>query len=297
MTRVRRLPRLTVLVAAAALLAGCTSSGSGAEPVPVPDEPAFTSYVALGDSFTAGPLVPTTALADGCLRSDGNYPALLAERLDIARVTDVSCSGATTADLTGRQQTVGSATVRPQLDALRRGTDLVTLGIGGNDFALFSTLVQTCSRLRPVDPQGSPCAEQLRAQGVDLVARTGDIADRVVAALRRIEARAPEAEVLVVGYPRLTPETGTCPRRLPFAEGDYAWGDRLTRALNDALADAADRAGVGFVDMYAASEGHDICAEDPWVNGRRTDRAAALAYHPFAVGMEAVADEVADTLS
>ena len=31
-------------------------------------------YVALGDSYSAGPLIPTTDLAGGCARSDHNYP-------------------------------------------------------------------------------------------------------------------------------------------------------------------------------------------------------------------------------
>ena len=45
-------------------------------------------YVALGDSYTAGPLIPTTDLAGGCARSDHNYPTLVAdavEREDVRR--------------------------------------------------------------------------------------------------------------------------------------------------------------------------------------------------------------------
>jgi hypothetical protein len=49
---------------------------------------------------------------------------------------------------------------------------------------------------------------------------------------------------------------------------------------------------VTYVDMYAASRGHDICSADPWVNGRVTDRQRALAYHPFAAGMRADAERV-----
>ena len=42
--------------------------------------------------------------------------------------------------------------------------------------------------------------------------------------------------------------------------------------------------------MHRASVGHEICSDAPWVNGRRTDQARALAFHPFAEGQEAVAD-------
>ena len=44
--------------------------------------------------------------------------------------------------------------------------------------------------------------------------------------------------------------------------------------------------------MYEASQGHDVCAADPWVNGGVTDRQRALAYHPFASGMRADAARV-----
>ena len=38
----------------------------------------YRSYVALGDSYTAAPLVPSTDTSNGCLRSSGNYPSLVA---------------------------------------------------------------------------------------------------------------------------------------------------------------------------------------------------------------------------
>ena len=55
---------------------------------------------------------------------------------------------------------------------------------------------------------------------------------------------------------------------------------------------AAKQTGAEFVDMYAASDGHDICSDDPWVNGRKTEPGTALAYHPLAVEQQAVADLV-----
>lgn len=292
---------VTTAVAAAFLLGACSSAADSvdsaddverrAEDLTDASPVAFERYVALGDSFTAAPLVPTTDLADGCFRSDSNYPSIVAEQLDIAELVDVSCSGADTSDLTGRQATVRGATVPAQLTALDRDTDLVTLGIGGNDFDLFHTLVATCTNTGRQDPTGSPCVDELEQRGVDLVARTDEISDRVGDAVRQVQRRAPEATVVLVGYLRLAPSAGRC-RDLPFARGDYAFGARVSRALNDALERAARRTGVRFVDMHAASEGHDVCSEEPWVNGQRTLRGEALAYHPFADGMEAVAEEV-----
>lgn len=249
-------------------------------------------YVALGDSFTAGPLVPTTDVADGCFRSDGNYPSLVAERLDVRRLVDVSCSGAQTRDLTHPQPTVGSSRVPPQLHAVTPRTDLVTLGIGGNDFDLFSILVQACTLAGRSQQQGDPetasCSQQFDEQGFDLMTITEQISRRVETALRRIQRRAPDARVLLVGYPRLVPPQGRCDE-LPFADGDYRQGREVGRALNDALAGAADRAGVDFVDVYPASKGHDICSDEPWVNGRRHTKGQGAAYHPTPAEQEAVA--------
>lgn len=292
-----RHPRLgAAALAAALMLSGCTSSdGGSAFPAsaqsPSPTPPEIQRYVALGDSFSAGPLIPTSDLAGGCLRSDHNYPSLVAADLDVADFVDVTCSGATTRHLTRVQPTFGEARIPPQLRSVTASTDLVTIGIGGNDLGLFGTLVRTCTTLRAVDPTGSPCARRLSERGPDLAAATRVISVRVTRALRAIRARAPRATVLLVGYLRLAPDGGSCDL-LPLATGDYAEGRRISRGLDRALARAARRADVGFVDMYAASRGHDICSDDPWVNGRLTDRQRALAYHPFAAGMRADADEV-----
>jgi lysophospholipase L1-like esterase len=175
--------------------------------------------------------------------------------------------------------------------AVTADTSLVTLTIGGNDLDLFSTLVRTCTRLRSSDPQGAPCAKRLAAQGPDLDGAVATISRNVAGALRTIRRTAPDAKVLLVGYLRLVPDRGSCVG-LPLAAGDYAEGRRISQGLDRALRQAARRTGTSFVDMYAASAGHDICADTPWVNGNVTVREKALAYHPFASGMRADAREV-----
>jgi lysophospholipase L1-like esterase len=281
-----------LLSALLVLLLTSTACTSGSPRTPTATaEPPFRTYVALGDSFSAGPLIPTSDLAGGCLRSDHNYPSLVAERLRVDTFVDVTCSGAQTADLVRPQRPFEDSRIPPQLRAVTADTDLVTIGIGGNDLDLFGTLVDTCTRLRASDPTGAPCTRALARTGANCAATTRTIRDRVTAALRAIRHRAPHATVVLVGYLRLAPDRGTCPE-LPLATGDYAQGRRVSRMLDRALAQAARRAGVEFVDMYTASRGHDICSDHPWVNGSVTDRARALAYHPFAVGMRADADAV-----
>jgi hypothetical protein len=54
---------------------------------------------------------------------------------------------------------------------------------------------------------------------------------------------------------------------------------------------------VEFLDVYAASRGHDVCSDDPWVNGRQTDTSRAAAFHPFPEGMAGVARALEDLLA
>jgi lysophospholipase L1-like esterase len=278
-------------------LAGCSETADGSSAAPATSPPTIDSYVALGDSFTAAPFVPITDYADGCLRSSGNYPALLAEELD-ARLRDVSCSGAETADMTASQASRGRAEwygkIPPQFDALRADTDLVTVGIGGNDEALFQTLVQECTAV--ADQPGSPCEEVLRSSYGDSADVLAEVGRRVTKVLTAIKRKAPDAVVVLVGYPRLVDADTAC-RAIPLASGDLPLVAELEQELNRTMAAAARRGGAEYVDMYAASEGHEICSDDPWVNGRVTDQQRALSYHPFAEGQQAVADEILALLS
>ena len=290
MNRPARVPGRPLLALAGLLvlllLAGCTSTpgtgsaSGGAKAAPRPP----LAYVALGDSYSSAPLVPTTDVADGCFRSSGNYPALVATALG-ARLVDRTCAGATTEDLTRRQRPA----IAPQDTALGAGTRLVTLGMGGNDEGVFSTLVNTCSQLRTRDPQGSPCRDAERSGGQDrLVAALGRTEDRLVTAVRGIRQRAPQAQVVLVGYPHIVAAGRPC-ARLPLAAGDYAWAESVNRRLTVAVQEAARRTGATYVDVWTASRGHDICSRDPWINGSQTDQRRALAFHPFAVEQQAVA--------
>jgi hypothetical protein len=117
------------------------------------------------------------------------------------------------------------------------------------------------------------------------------IGTRVAAALEQVRQKAPDAQVVLVGYLRLVDAEQGC-SAFPLAPGDRAFLARVEQLLNRALARAAREVGADFVDMHPASAGHEICSTDPWVNGKVTDQQAALAYHPFAAGEQAVAEAV-----
>jgi lysophospholipase L1-like esterase len=285
-----------LLVVLALVLGGCSSPGDGdssqaaaAPSVPPSAPPAGLQYVAIGDSFSSAPLVPVTDVANGCFRSSANYPALVARELG-ADLDDRSCGGAQTMHFRRSQ----FADVEPQATALTRSTDLVTVGIGGNDAEVFAQLVDVCPRLRDRDPDGAPCQAEMGSGGSDrLLAALEQTRRRVTGLVAEVHQRAPEARVLVVGYPRMVDADNTCDE-LPLARGDYAYAERVNRTLTEALRSAARSTGSAYVDVWTASEGHDICSEDPWVNGVTSDEKRAAAYHPFAEEQAAVAELVVE---
>lgn len=293
----RRLAGHLAGVVALAATGLAATAASAEAPTQVPGDgvaAGVAEYVALGDSFTSGPFIPRTLAAFGCFRSTRNYPSLVGKALDVAPVIDVSCAGADTRDLL-RPQAGGFMAMPAQLSALSSDTDLVTVGIGGNDFGLFARLVGVCGSLRSVDPDGSPCRDRLADDGEDVLRQASRVGPRVADVLAEISRRSPQAQVLVVGYPRIVPRTGTCPAVLPFADGDYRFADTVTRRLNSGLRAAARSADAGFVDMYAASAGHDACAgRRAWVNGQVTDPERAQRYHPFRRYMVEVATRVVE---
>jgi lysophospholipase L1-like esterase len=287
-----RTTRLLVAVASAAILLTSTAATASAAGV--------HHYVALGDSYTSGPFIPIQRSDPlGCGRSTANYPSVVAAALHPAVFTDVSCAGADTGSMTGPQKVSFNGTNAPQLDALRLDTDLVTLGIGGNDFDLLGRLIATCPGLRAGAPTGNPCEQHFTVNGVDTVQMAiTAIQPRIEAVLATIHQRSPGARVIVVGYPRIAPENGYCPDVLPFAEADYAWLNRVESDLNAALADAAADGAAEYVDTFGPSTGHDACARggSAWINGRNQNIFAAAAYHPLQTGMAGVAAVVLKVL-
>lgn len=295
----RRILTSLVLGCVLVTLAACSSTTASISKLPVP----FADYVALGDSFTAGPLI--TPMAEGapvtCVRSGANYPSYLASYLRVRTFTDASCSSAETSDLYASQSKrmglgANAATDTPaQLDAVKPTTDLVTLGIGGNDFSLFSDVIAECVNRASTAAGKSPCRDSFTRNGVDLKSQDAKaVQARIEKAIAAIGQRAPKARIVIVGYLRILPGDGACPA-MSLAPADANWTDSIERRINTSLSQAvlsqaANGADVRFVNSYALSKGHDACAgKQAWVNGAQTVLFGAAAFHPFREGMDAVA--------
>ncbi|HWG60157.1 MAG TPA: SGNH/GDSL hydrolase family protein [Streptosporangiaceae bacterium] len=252
------------------------------------------SYVALGDSYTSGPFIPDqTGNPPGCLRSTNNYPSLTAAAIGASAFTDISCQGATTADMAG-PQSVLAGTNPPQLSALSGSARLVTLQIGGNDIG-FANIVINCATMSVSNPFGSPCKKYYTSGGTDqLAAAINKTGPKVAAVLQAIHADAPRARVLVVGYPDVLPNTGYgCWPVVPISYGDVPYLRGVENELNQMLADEAASHGATYVNTYTDSIGHDFCQPPgvKWVEGL-VPTSPAAPVHPNALGEKAMAQQV-----
>ena len=211
-------------------------------------------YVALGDSYSAasGVLPPDPTAPPQCLRSTANYPHVIAAATG-AQLTDVTCGGADTGDyLTGQYPGVA-----PQLDAVSRDTQVVTMTIGGNDSGVFINSILRCGAAGLTTlGTGSPCRDRYGSSFEDTIRTT--TYPSLVQVLKAVRAKAPHAEVAILGYPSILPATRGC---FPDA------GRRGRRPLPAGRPGDAERRdppggdghGLTFVDLSRVSEGHDAC--------------------------------------
>ena len=281
------LHRLLLTAVAVALVAGLHASNAGATTA--------GSYVAMGDSYTAGPLIPNQRPdPPGCGRSDRNYPHLVAAARGAA-LRDPSCSGAETEDLTSPQPVLGGSNP-PQLDALDRDVSEISVQIGGNDIG-FSELLGRCTALLPL---GAPCRDWYTRGGVDEISgRIAATGPKVAAVLAEARRRSPQARLFVVGYPAILPQVQPgCWPVVPIAPGDVPYLREKEEELDAMLAAQAVAAGATYVDLYGPSVGHDACQLPGirWVEPL-VPLSPAAPVHPNAVGMRATATVLLEAMA
>jgi hypothetical protein len=273
-TKARRLPRgraIVLVVAAMALAVALAATSASA-----------ATYTALGDSYAAGPLIPNQSLNPlGCLRSDHNYAHLTASAKGLT-LTDVSCSGATTNDMT-ETQNVEPGPNPPQFNGLNAGTSVVSVTIGGNDIG-FTEIIESCITYNPFS---TPCKDKYDPGGKDQLAeRIAGAAPKVAAVLQGIHAHSPNARVFVVNYPDILPSGSGCWPTIPLSFGDVPYLHATEEWLNSMLATTAAANGATIVNWYGASVGHDACkgSSTRWVEPLIPGELSAPV-HPNKAGM------------
>jgi lysophospholipase L1-like esterase len=306
-------PRRNALMACAALVVGAltltacggsaTADGSSGQPKGQPalaadsvtaksaqagtvsTAAAGLDYVAMGSSFAAGPSIPPVQSGSGaaaCARSGNNYASIVARDTG-AKLTDVTCSGATTANIL----TTNQGSQPPQINAVTGGTDLVTITIGGNDVNyLGSVVTYSCQ-----NSGGTNCGTVNRAA---INTALGSVRQKIGNVVNAVHARAPQARVLLVSYSTLLPDTGGC-TGVPLTADQRVFERTVAVRLAQAYIDAANDTGATLVRFATASHGHDACASTPWLE-KYKPASGRTSYHPNEAGMKAAASLVKSAL-
>jgi lysophospholipase L1-like esterase len=253
-------------------------------------------YVALGDSYTSGPLIPNQhGDPIDCGRSDHNYPSLVSGAFKFATFVDVSCGSAETKHMTEPQTGLPlGGTNPPQFNGLRPDATLVTVGIGGNDAGLVG-VAEKCAQLGATSPNGHACRDYWAPNGNDQVqAKIDQTAPKIAAVLQGIHQRAPAARVAIVGYPDPTARNGeSCWPLVPLSPDDMRYIDGLIVRINAMIKEQALLNDARFVDTYTDSIGHDVCKlpQDRWFEGIVPTQ-PAYPMHPNAAGEASMARSV-----
>ncbi|AVZ72173.1 lipase [Streptomyces lunaelactis] len=244
------------------LLLGAVLALTGAGQAQASDTALALDYVALGDSYSSGLGAGSYDSSSGnCKRSSRAYPKLWAAAHSPSSFAFTACSGARTGDVTAGQ-----------LAPLSSATDLVSLTIGGND-AGFADVMTTC-----VLQSESTCLNRIAtARGYVDSTLPGKL-DQVYSAIR---AKAPAAQVVVLGYPRFYKLGGSCVAGLSEKERSAING--AADYLNAAIAKRAANHGYDFADVAGAFTGHEICSSASWLHSVNW-LSISESYHPTASG-------------
>jgi lysophospholipase L1-like esterase len=247
-----RLPALAVAVLA----------GLGVLAATAPAQAATISYVALGDSYSSGDGAGN--YSDGlCLQSANAYPVLWHNAHGGGFVNE-TCSGATTSDV-----------VSSQLGGLSASTTLVTITIGGNDVG-FATVMETCVLGTDTDCVNAISQAENQARTTLPAALDTVLSD--------VASRAPNAKVIVLGYPRFydLAKSSTCvglstTKRRALNEG--------ANVLDSVISAAASRHSDTYADVNPDFAGHQICDSSSYLIA--VDWLDLFAsYHPNASGQK-----------
>lgn len=271
-------------LAAAAFSGGAARSGGDDLTSVIEEliEDAIVEYVALGDSYSSGEGNPPFDKT-GCHRSAASWPhQLVAAMRDVTLTVNIACTGAKLGALTapykGQKAQVKALA---ELDA-----DLVTVTIGGND-AKFGPVLRECL-LRD-------CRGMLKANEAKVTA----LAKQLPPVFARIKAAVnSETRVVVVGYPRIFPTTQAKTVKCGWLEPhERKTLNRLGSRLDSIEKAAAEQAGVEFISVLNALDGHELCTKTSWMFRLSVTCARdTKCGHPLKQGQKAIADVVRGVL-
>lgn len=243
MSRLTRRPLRALLVACAAVALAAPATASA------------DNYVALGDSYSSGTGTGSYTLSSSCMRGVYAYPYVVSQQRPNTSLNFVACSGATTTSL-----------MSSQIGAVNSSTNVVTVTIGGNDIG-FASLILQCTL-------GS-CNTALNNTRNALPGSLNSKLDTVYSA---IENQAPNATVVVLGYPRLFSSSG-CLGTTGISSSERSNANLLADKLDQTIAARAAAYGFTYKSAISSWTGHAVCSSSAWLNGLNIF-ATSESYHP-----------------
>ena len=249
-----RSPLLAMTLAALGLVAGLMSAPAAHAVAP--------SYVALGDSYASG-TGTRSYISDGtsCQRSTYAYPSLIAASRGYS-LTFKACSGAKIPDVTNNQ-----------LSALSSATNFVSISVGGND-AGFSSVLTECAQ-----PWWSSNCNGAIDTAQSYINNT--LPGKLSTLYASIKAKAPNAKVVVVGYPRIF-NGEDCNAGTWFSPAEETRLNATADLINSKTSAQASAKGFSFANPTSRFVGHAVCDDVEWLNG--LSNPISESYHPNKTG-------------
>ena len=235
-------------------------------------------YLALGDSFASGEgayqyKASTDTNLNKCHLSVRSYPYLIGATLNFDKYESVACSGAVIDDFL-RTDKLYEGQVKDNKTREDRNLDeilsafspgylgqkefiykhkpnIITLSAGGNDIG-FSDIINRC-----ID--SNTCYKNYEDR-LELVTEINGQFRRLVDLYSQVKNTSdPNARIYVLGYPELADPNGDCANNVHLNHDEIVFARELVNYLNAVTKAAANNAGVFYVDVENAFDGHKLC--------------------------------------
>ncbi|WP_295785963.1 GDSL-type esterase/lipase family protein [uncultured Microbacterium sp.] len=211
------------------------------------------------------------------LASSGTVGELVRTRSPLIDFHLLACAGAETRNVVSRA-TPGAARQYGEANQLDRGfvdanTTLVTMTIGGNDVG-FGPIIMSCIKnsfvgggglCRDAPWTGAGAAVSETSQTY-VGKRISQLKTDLAETLRQIRQKAPNAKILLQGYPKLFDQGSSC---VGIPENDMPWLNSVADTLNATLTATAREAGpmVVYANPQYEFQGSTLCSSTSAITG------------------------------
>jgi lysophospholipase L1-like esterase len=282
-------------------------------------------YLALGDSYISGEGAGayrqgTDTERNRCHQSLNAYPYLLGSQFN--SFSAVSCSGARSQHIVKQDdssvhQVYGASPSQAELDSAKAqywpgyreqrlfvsddNPEAVTISIGGNDIGFSDIMMKCVHPLKAVSGAAHSTCYQSYEDRLEVV----NLINRRLSKLRQLykdlrESGSGVRRVYVIGYPQVAKPNGVCGLNVAMNLEEVQFSHDLIAYFNSVIKQAADEAGVVYVDTQQAFDGHRLCeAGEPAMNGITVRPqlwggfGVVESFHPNQLGHRLLAEAVA----